>query len=419
MRRRVGGLALLCAVTLAGCTTTVAGTPVMAPIPDDSDGAIVALLDTGTYRTTPDKTPGVADDGGAYFEGQRMAEYVVGPWMVDKTLRSRGGYNVLFKTIVVGPGFALAQENIPQWLKNVANAHNFISGFASYRVKESSQSGSMSSRSLQNVVLRFPGPDQAKIAAAEMVEKLPGALPFRELPIPDRPTSVAKGYQSGGNGYVESFTAYGPYVLYQSLTVESNEWNPYPHAASLISSILQLQQTRLDHFQPTDPAKLGELPKDPTGELFPRVLKAIDGNIAGMSAGVWRPTAWLHFVDDPIAAEVLFENAGVEWVTQILTTVYQTGDRGGAATLAQGLAAAMKATPYVKTIDGVAGLPRAKCFERTRGAAPAEAAESQRRVAWHFKCVAQAGRYAFTAYSTDATDVKQQISAQYRKLAGE
>jgi hypothetical protein len=43
---------------------------------------------------------------------------------------------------------------------------------------------------------------------------------------------------------------------------------------------------------------------------------------------------------------------------------------------------------------------------------------SFRRVLWHYKCVARADRYAFTAFSDEESDVKQQTSAQYRMLAG-
>ena len=44
---------------------------------------------------------------------------------------------------------------------------------------------------------------------------------------------------------------------------------------------------------------------------------------------------------------------------------------------------------------------------------------ANQHVWWHFKCIAQAGRYALTAFSDQEQDVKQQISAQYRILAGE
>jgi hypothetical protein len=39
-------------------------------------------------------------------------------------------------------------------------------------------------------------------------------------------------------------------------------------------------------------------------------------------------------------------------------------------------------------------------------------------VAAHFRCIAYADRYAFVAYSDTEKDVKQQIAAQYRILAG-
>lgn len=82
-------------------------------------------------------------------------------------------------------------------------------------------------------------------------------------------------------------------------------------------------------------------------------------------------------------------------------------------------AANMAATPHVTPVNAVPGLPGAQCFERTADSVPATDPQSWQRIQWHFKCIAQAGRYAFTTYSDTETDVKQQISAQYRILAGE
>ncbi|KPN46207.1 hypothetical protein AN933_26630 [Mycobacterium intracellulare subsp. chimaera] len=48
---------------------------------------------------------------------------------------------------------------------------------------------------------------------------------------------------------------------------------------------------------------------------------------------MWQPEAWLHFTDvDPIKAAALFNAAGVRWVSQRLTTVYEARDANGAAT---------------------------------------------------------------------------------------
>jgi hypothetical protein len=67
----------------------------------------------------------------------------------------------------------------------------------------------------------------------------------------------------------------------------------------------------------------------------------------------------------------------------------------------------------------VPGLPTARCFARTSGTLPSTSPSSWLRLKWSYKCVARADRYAYTAFSSDPTDVKQQIAAQYRILAGE
>jgi hypothetical protein len=81
----------------------------------------------------------------------------------------------------------------------------------------------------------------------------------------------------------------------------------------------------------------------------------------------------------------------------------------------------IRATDGAHPISGIAGLPQAQCFARQNAAdllGEPNPPLSFLRVAWPFKCVARADRYAFTAFSDNETDVKQQIAAQYRILAG-
>jgi hypothetical protein len=106
-----------------------------------------------------------------------------------------------------------------------------------------------------------------------------------------------------------------------------------------------------------------------------------------------------------------------------MTTVYQTRDTAGAAHVVEQFAADMRASDRVRPIAGITGLPGAQCFARSRGNAFDPLNEpnpplSWLRVKWPFKCVARADRYAFTAFSADEKDVKQQMAAQYRILAG-
>jgi hypothetical protein len=403
-------LAAVSAVTLVGCTATVAGAPVKAPARADADGAVVALLDTGNYPTAAGPPFGAAGRvNGALMEAHRMAVDVVGPWQVDPTFRQRGS---VLDTTTTGPfpeARLLTQNRVlPDPVAEVAAAHGFITSFSSLRTTGPA-------KLLLNVVLRFSDADSARAAAREMSDKYPYANP-RPMPIDRHPEAIATLDEvSGGTVVASSFTARGPYVLFQVVEI----WDRTDTAAApvLIRLTLDKQEPLIDRFRPTDPAKLVDLPKDFTGHLLARTLWAPD-NSGPFIVGVWEPTAWLHFEDDPVKAAGLFSSAGVEAVAQRMTTVYQTRDTAGAAQVVEQLAADMRASDGIHPITGITGLPGAQCFARTKTLEEANPALSWQRVVWPFKCVARADRYAFTAFSANEKDVKQQMAAQYRILAG-
>ncbi|MEZ0367140.1 hypothetical protein ACAG26_26030 [Mycobacterium sp. pUA109] len=415
MRRSAARIlgALVTAVTLVGCTSTVTGIPVQAPA--DPDAAIVALLDTGNYPIVARDPFGTAGSGGSHFEAHRIAENVVGPWQVNVDLRQQPPLENLGFTAPIA-SFIPTSFDLPDPLPEIAVAHGFIAGFSSYRVTR----GSFPHRELRNMVLRFPDPGSAAAAAGEMAGAVPQTreAPRRPLTLPDHPAAISSAYDDGGGIAIDSFFVHGPYVFYESAAV-TNDNNNESSASRLIDNALITQERLIDQFEPTDPAKLGDLPKDPTGSLLAHTLQAPGVGEAGLSDGAWRPTAWLHFEDDPVDAATLFRDAGVVWVTQLLTTVYQTPSSGASTRVADWVAKQMSGVPEVKpTATGVPGYPSARCFTRTKGAAAKTAPVSMQRVAWHYKCVARIGRYAFTAFSDDEKDVKQQISAQYLILAG-
>jgi hypothetical protein len=252
---------------------------------------------------------------------------------------------------------------------------------------------------------------------AEQIPPPPGAPPGTPTPLVGYPDAIAKAYDlPGGAKAVQSFTAHGPFVLFQSAQAADEILGTNPRL--LATDALQWQLQRIDQFVPTPLDKMADLPLDPTGQLLAHTLWAPD-NDAPFIIGAWKPRAWLHFEDDPVEAATLFNSAAVDAVAQRLATVYEAGNAEGAASIVDKFAAQMGASSGIKPIDGVPGLPSAKCFERAQGALPATTAASWRRIAWHYKCVARADHYAFTAFSTDMADVKQQISAQYRILAGQ
>jgi hypothetical protein len=191
------------------------------------------------------------------------------------------------------------------------------------------------------------------------------------------------------------------------------------HAVILAENVLGPQKQAIDQFTPTDLDKLPELPIDQSGYLGARAMRG-PANIGYNNAGVYQPEGELHFEIDPLTAERLFKTTGVEWVAQYRDEVFQTHNAAGAAHFVDRYAALLQASPDVRPTTPVAGLPAARCFERPVGweSITKESEIGHKTEAWHFACVARAERYAYVTYSDDETDIKQQVSAQYRILAG-
>ena len=443
-RCRVGGwgtgtrcgralLAGLSAVLLAGCTSTVVGVARKAHTPAESDSAIVALMDTGNYPTRARQPYGTAGSraAGLILEANRMAEFVVGPWQVDAMLRYRDPFRTAPMSSVdylhMTLGF-LKKGSGGQNLDEIGAKHGYITGFSSarnprtYPLDEYVDGGWSG---LSNAVMRFPDADSAAAAAAEMgAAPNPPPLgygPGRPVNVDDHPESVASAFTNDdeSSAVVASFTAHGPYVLYEQARADrDSHYGAVGKARGLVSDTVRDQLAEIDRFVPTEPAKLADLPEDPSGWLLARTIFPLDRKDSPAGEGVWKPTSWLQFEDDPVDAAPLFTKAGVDMVAQGSTTVYQARDAAGAALVADRFTADTRAQPDVKPISAPPGFPSARCFERTWGAAPADAPLPLQQAVWQFKCVARADRYAFTAFSAQEKDVKQQISAQYRILAG-
>lgn len=410
-------VAIVFAGLLAGCAATTAGVAVRAPGPADSDGAIVALLDTGSYPVKPNHPFGPAGSTakGSAYEGRRMAEYVLGPWQANSALRQF----IPMPTTVIDDEVLSTDQVLDRPLADIAKARKSLAGFASGR-----RSGRTSAEpELINVVLQFADPTAAAAAAGDMAGAAATGLgnsPGEPVTIFAHPEATAWA-DTLVDGWVElrSFVAHGPYVLYQRTATPPTSSDPTLErwGQNAISPVLNLQPAKIDAFIPTDPAKFADLPTDPTGQLRALTLWAPDGS-APRSVGVWQPTAALHFEDDPVQSDASFQAAGVEAVSQMLTKVYKTHQPEGAARLVKQFTADTTTQPNVQPASGVAGLPDARCFERSTNWSAKTEAPTLRQFRWHFKCIAKADRYAFIAYSDDQTDVKQQISAQYRILAG-
>jgi hypothetical protein len=385
---RLCAIATACALIAIGCGSTVSGTAVRATDQPNAGGVTVAMLDPGRYPTkavalslAPNHTTGVM------LEGQRMASNVVVPSEVDTTLLQLGASN----TGPVDNPQAL-RADVGRARADIAATHGFIAGFSTSR---NSGGVPVPNTSLVNLVMRFAAPSDAAAAAAQMS----AAEPRRPTPIPRHDDAAALAFDMPQGVIVESFTPHGPYVLYQ--WVQTN--TPPETATALIAATLDLQEPQIDAFVPTDPAQLATLPIDPTG-LVSHTLP----NAATPAIGVYSAPAALHFEGDPAKSAALFADAAVESMSLGLTMVYQARDPAGAARVVDQLTA-NEAQAGATPIDGVAGLPNAKCLDRG-----GNLQQTQSR----FGCYARAGRYAFNASSPEARDARQQTAAQYLLLDG-
>lgn len=412
-------VAVVIATALAACSATTQGRPVIAGDQIAPDGTVIARLNTGSYATTPSPPPGSAGDNAtlqATLEGHRLAPYVTGPWQVFDELNEWGPILANW-TGPISDAEMLRTASImsPPFIDSAVK-HGFFAGFNTYRVDRRG-----SGRALINVVLEFPDPAAASAAADEMAAvNLPpaGGPPGEPIAVPYQPDARAMAYDNpDGSKFVQAVLAVGPMLFFSSSYVGANPLITTVTPVSQTSGLIGDQRRLISGFTPTDPAKRADLPLDPTGDLYSRTLIGPDGAVPFI-VGEWEPTGWLHFEANPITAKAQFDDAGLEVVSQRLTTVFRTHNADGAAGLADAMAADMKAMTDVKPIEGVPGLPSAKCFERLRGYMEETVAMSFRRVLWRYKCVGHADRYTYTAFSNSDIDLHQQMAAQYRLLVG-
>jgi hypothetical protein len=386
--------AVAVAVGLAGCSTQIAGMALKDPTVKAGD-IDAALLQPGNYPTSPLPAPNPSAATAAIVDAQQLAEYVVGPWEADpRLLKPNPTATFVIKNADALELLLLAPAT------QIATAHQFIDGFATDRATGGDQTGHQ--RALGNIVMRFPTPSDATAAGAEFAAQLPtvpGASPLQPIPIGGHPEANAtQSTLTDGTFTVASYTARGPYVLYQYARAQEN----LDAAAALVAKTLDLQASRIDGFTPTDPAQFASMTLDPTGLM----VKTIPAPKPTVNMGVYSAHAILHFQVDPILAGQLYSAAGLDAASVGKTKVYQTKDPGAAADLATKVAGIIGngAQPG----PAVPGLPAAKCF----------ASADTNPLIDRYSCVASAQRWVITASSQQDRDVTQQIAAQYLMLVG-
>ncbi|WKG00783.1 hypothetical protein [Mycolicibacterium sp. HK-90] len=360
----------------------------------NSDGAIVALLDPGNYPTKPVDPLGAAGGRGHVVESQRMAEFLVLPGDVDTSITTQGNLNGLGTALPL-PTAALVDGFVTSDTQRILESHDYVAGFAAQRFGPT--------KAMTVMIARFPDGQTAADAAHQMAA-VPAPRGSRTpLPIPRHPAALGTTFDADdGAYYVESYTAHGPYVLYQFV----NSQESLTAAADLVAATLDLQAPRIDGFTPTDPAKLGELPLDPTG-IYAATLRQ-ESDAKDFTHGVYGPQGGLAYEGTTGSMGELYTETGVDTVVRGATVVYQTKDAASARRFTEVLVEDADDDTEFKPIPPVSGLPQSRCYDGTTGRGGPENKM--------FQCVASAGRYAFRVFSRQKLDVAQRTASQYLML---
>lgn len=373
---------------LASCTTVTSGNATKDPSFKPGD-AIVSLLNPGNYPTAPKPGPALKPgaESGRIIDGERMGDFVVGPWEVDPQL---------LDVDATSTGLLLDAKVLTSTADDIANKHQFIYGFGSAR---GTSPRADHPRGIQNLVLRFPNPDAAAAAAADFYAQYPhvqevSAKP--NVPVPGHPE--ARAYQfmmPAGDFATFAFSSRGPFVLTQFATAQASS----DVSMQLVVKMLDLQGPRIDGFRPTDPSQFATM----TIEHAELLRHTVPTTNRVVNQGLWGPRGYLHFEDDPIATSAMLTDAGVDVVSIRGTHVFQARDGAAASQLAAKLVAnATQPEPG----PVVAGLPSAKCVSVAND-------RIKTRVT---TCYAAVGRWAFEAFSLQPFDVTQKMAAQYLLL---
>ena len=386
---------------LAGCTTVMDGAAARAP--GFEAGAVDAsLLDAGNYPTSPRPPLGAAGPGdrGALLDAQSLAEYVTGAWEVDPAMITPVHFGGLPAAVAMLPE-NLGVVFVPNSDVSAAmGRRGVINGFAAGRqVKKQ--------RTLVNVVLRYP---DAASAAATVAEAGHANSRMADLPaptltpvaIPGHGDAVATTYSwddpdlHAAWATVQSFTAHGPFVLFQRAEVVG----PADVGAALVGKTLDLQGPAIDKYTPVDPTLFPTLPRDPSGALALALPVGKGGGLLVNNA-TFGPHGMLHFSSDPIQAAKTYADARLEVSVQGSGWLERARDEAGAAVLLDDGVKSMKQDGPVD--KSVPNLPGSRCQE-----------ETERKIT---TCIGVLGRYYYEVWGHTAKDAYQKASAQHLILA--
>lgn len=387
---RAVGAALAAALLLAGCSSTVAGTPV-------ADPSGVPKPETGSFATAARTiAPSTQGDGEA-LEGYRMAETVPYLYEIDRAMHFRGA---------VKTG---SRETIQRAVKDLfggaaadtlgVKAEVWVSVGAGDRAQGTKYDAKTKERGETVALFRTASPEDAagvvgrgllatdkdfsgKDGPAKVATKVPGY---------DAAVAYTQTYESVGTSTV-AFLAYKQYVItaYGDLSGE------------MLRLYFDRQIKALDGFRPTASDKLTTLQRDAEGiaRLTLAPSKGDGGYTLPARAAVLRQT-------DVARSVKTFADAGVDVVGQGGSTVYRAKDAEGARHVVAEFTDENRRAFTAVEEEKVTGAPGATCLTY------ATYEGSTSKVTW---CAAVVGRYVAEFASNQRQQSVQGIGAAYMVL---
>lgn len=378
LRKSLGAMGV--ALLLAGCSTTVPGSP-------QADPSAMPRPDTGSFATAPRTVSPMTDVQAAAAEGYRMVEIIPMPPDIDPAIRYDGRFSVGKLTSIKGTFGAGA---------DTALQDHEVGAYVSATAKNPGDSATKPGTSLIMGVMRMKDDAAATAAVAN-----PAFLGAEEKVVdtePDKEPVSIPGY-SGAKAYSKNWTsqntvsttalvASGRYVLLTYTTA----------GVDAVKKFFDAQIKALDGFQPTPVDKFSTLSKDRDGLLRYTLQSTSTRDVVlPARAAVVNQT-------DITGSVKNFADAGVDLVARASNQVYRAKDAAGARLLADRFLAEVKGFNAGSVESTVKGVPGGTCltYPSYKGSKTTQT-----------YCIAPVGRYLVELGDTQQNRAEQALGASY------
>lgn len=387
MKKSLAALAAS-ALFLAGCSSTVAGTPV-------ADPSGVPKPETGSFATAPRTIGSTTQADGETLEGYRMAETVPFIHEIDAAMHFRGSARATSRSAIQG----MVKGVFGQAAGDVLGTKAEVA--ASVGASDTQQGTKYDSKRKERgetvVLVRMASPADASAAVGQALrarekdssgDDLPAKVETR-IPGYDAAVAYTQTYGAPVGTATVGFLAYKQYVIgaFGDLSVDQ------------LRTYFDRQTKALDGFQPTPLDKVSTLQLDPEGvaKLTLAPSKGDGGYSLPARSAVLRQT-------DVSRSVKTFADAGVDVVGIGGSTVYRAKDAKGAQHVVDEFTDETRKAFTKVEEEKIKGVPGGICLTF----ATYEGATS--RLTW---CSVAVGRYAAEFTSSQRQQAVQAIGAAY------